>query len=702
MDLHTKHEQNSPFIDTPDFTFTLPDLSVHEEDFRKFLEKDLIECSTLNSLENSQRLNWWVPQEICRKIWPLSTSGDGNCLLHAASLATWGFHDRRLTLRKALHNILSEGSLRAPLWRRWRFQQTRINKEAGLVFSEMEWAKEWEEIVALASAEPRNNKTIERRRSVVFERQSSFSYADTSESNSNATYDSLEEIHVLALSYVLRRPIIVISDIVLRDINGEALAPITFGGIYLPLDVPQAECNKVPLLLAYDMAHFSALVTMESSNDFPPALVPLIDNENILLPLQFCIDPGEDFDWREYNGIEGNWALSEVEHIALLKEYLEVTYASVACSPEDEIYEDYQSDDDFDKKILDIAIQINNEENNLTGTSNSPEFEKKEKGKKLQNVAKQFGSIGKSMSKKIKKNIAKFGKNSNKSSTALTPTLGGGIINGKLRLLCAQLRAKRHQYQEEMIKNYLDCAYGRFLEDLKNKIDIIDSSSSIPKIISCINSDCNNYGTEKTSWMCTSCYEKQKQREAIETPRYGIGNSKFYTQSDAQSHSAVKRLPSFKKLNDLDQTLFLGKSTFYNDTKSSSPSSSSSFNQLGIPLSPNPPQTSTTSTTPKTTIIPIKIEGRDDEGSKNLIQFQDVAKTQNGIHNRRTLPATPTGCFDVEDKSSNRKSYDLGGNKCRSIGCNFFGSPATGSFCSRCCQEKKVQNQQYRKLQTEI
>lgn len=75
MDFHQQEQMSSPFIDTPDYTFTLPDLSVHEEDFRKFLEKDLIECATLNSLESCQRLNWWVDIGLCRKIWPLSTSG---------------------------------------------------------------------------------------------------------------------------------------------------------------------------------------------------------------------------------------------------------------------------------------------------------------------------------------------------------------------------------------------------------------------------------------------------------------------------------------------------------------------------------------------------------------------------------------------------------------------------------------------------
>lgn len=54
------------------------------DDFREFLEKDLISISTQTSLEQSNRLNWWTT--FAQRLWPLSTSGDGNCLLHAASL----------------------------------------------------------------------------------------------------------------------------------------------------------------------------------------------------------------------------------------------------------------------------------------------------------------------------------------------------------------------------------------------------------------------------------------------------------------------------------------------------------------------------------------------------------------------------------------------------------------------------------------
>lgn len=80
-------------------------------------------------------------------------------------------------------------------------------------------------------------------------------------------YESLEELHVLALAHVLKRPIIVIADTVLKDVTGEPFAPIPFGGIYLPLECPSSECHRSPLCLTYDSAHFSALVPMDEEGD---------------------------------------------------------------------------------------------------------------------------------------------------------------------------------------------------------------------------------------------------------------------------------------------------------------------------------------------------------------------------------------------------------------------------------------------------
>ena len=55
----------------------------------------------------------------------------------------------------------------------------------------------------------------------------------------------------------------------LKDMSGEALAPIPFGGVYLPFECSASECHSSPLLLTYNAGHFSALVTMQVSHENP-------------------------------------------------------------------------------------------------------------------------------------------------------------------------------------------------------------------------------------------------------------------------------------------------------------------------------------------------------------------------------------------------------------------------------------------------
>ena len=93
------------------------------------------------------------------------------------------------------------------------------------------------------------------------------------EDNTDVFYESLEEFHVFVLAHVLRRPIVVVADTILKNSSGEALAPIPFGGIYLPIECEAAKCHRSPLVLTYDASHFSALVAMEqdSSPDDKPS-----------------------------------------------------------------------------------------------------------------------------------------------------------------------------------------------------------------------------------------------------------------------------------------------------------------------------------------------------------------------------------------------------------------------------------------------
>lgn len=710
------------------------------------MEKDLIENSTLLALESSQRLNWWASAYIGQKLWPLSTTGDGNCLLHAASLAMWGFHDRKLTLRTALHNLLSHGEYRDALWRRWRFQQTKLNKQAGFVYSDYEWAKEWDEIVVMASPEPRQSSSsssespapaASRRRSFVVDPRS----MDTASISSkrNVTYESLEEIHILALAHVLRRPIIVVADTMLRDMNGEAVSPINFNGIYLPFEIPAEDCHRSPLLLTYDTAHFSALVPMDSASDFPPSLIPLVDCENKLLPVQFCVDPEATFDWRTYDGSEDLWTVTETQYVAILHQYLTVVSANNPSSPDDEIYEDYLTDEEAEggrRQFADSEVVLS-DEGESEGNRASSLASNKKATKQLQNVAKQFGSIGKNMSKKIRKNFGNITSNfkhgsgggGSGNSTLVKKGSSGsggsqkssGSISRLSKVLCAELKNKRHAYQQEMIDNYMECAHMRFRElhgvDGHGKGEsppaMVPMSQDAPlvqpqtvaltntpitltdSIVHCINTGCQNFGTSTTSYMCDECFERQRQQEADvkfngtpSSPRYGTGNSKFYTQTDLAAHKQIQNLPPVRRLHELDQTLYLSNSTFFNDKLPGGKG----------PQQHQPPM-ETRATLPAASKVinhRIMVEGLDynhpipfnnahQGGGTPLPTSRPVPPPRRESHRDSQRNAMYFGQqtdMDVTDGPGQRFSSQ----PCKTVGCSFFGNPSTNFYCSKCRQ----------------
>ncbi|XP_026172999.1 OTU domain-containing protein 7B isoform X2 [Mastacembelus armatus] len=434
----TGGSSSEPLLDTPLCTFQLPDLTLYRDDFRGFIERDLIEQSMMVALEHAGRLNWWtkvVPN--CQNLLPLATSGDGNCLLHAASLGMWGFHDRDLMLRKSLYALMDHGLEREALKRRWRWQQTQQNKESGLVYTEEEWQKEWNELLKLASSEPRIHYSTNGTNGV--------------ESTDEPVYESLEEFHVFVLAHVLRRPIVVVADTMLRDSGGEAFAPIPFGGIYLPLEVPAAKCHRSPLVLAYDQAHFSALVSMEQKDSSKEQVViPLTDSEHKMLPLHFAVDPGKDWEWGKDdtdNVMLASVALSLEAKLQMLHSYMTVTWLPLPCeqaplaqpeSPTASAGEDARTPPDSgesDKESVSSSSNGNGDtatgsaigslaKNSSSSSSSSSssgsagvgtgtvgkDKSKKEKDKdkdkkRADSVANKLGSFGKSLGSKLKKNV---------------------------------------------------------------------------------------------------------------------------------------------------------------------------------------------------------------------------------------------------------------------------------------------------------
>ncbi|XP_049836557.1 OTU domain-containing protein 7B-like isoform X1 [Schistocerca gregaria] len=589
---------NQFFIETPVCTFTLPDLTVYPEDFRSFLEKDLIEKSTLQSLESAGRLNWWVELGACQSLWPLATSGDGNCLLHAASLGMWGFHDRLLTLRRALHGFLSGSPCREALYRRWRWQQTRANLAAGLVYTEEEWQREWDSIISMASTQPR--KSMNRRRSSILMERS------LEEIPENATYESLEEVHVLALAHVLRRPIVVIADVMLKDMNGEDLAPIPFGGVYLPLECPPADCHRSPLVLAYDSAHFSALVVMERNSDVvqPPAAVPLISSDRQLLPIQFAVDPGEQLVWGRDESqphLVRKLSLAPRDQLGLLAEYLDVRELPPGPDSPPESTDDGC---DIEKRFSEMASDSDpSDEGVAFGGKAARQFQTA--------VAKQFGSL----SRRLRKNFGSLTRASKANAQKKDTPLNN---QQQERVICALLHTeKRHAYQAEMIRNYLACARARFELQQQKQLQPRQSfqSEAHPGSTAATFTSAPNTGV-----------------------MYGAGRSRFY--ATEMMRPSVETLPHQKAPGACanGRTLFLAKSTFY-----------------------------------------------DDEASHSYVAPSEIVSGRHTHVATLTSPQLPKAGHGVE-----LPHVEKAGTPCRNNHCHFYGSPDSDHYCSRCYRENTV------------
>ncbi|KAF5287449.1 hypothetical protein FQA39_LY15905 [Lamprigera yunnana] len=287
------------FISTPEVNFYLPDFTKFEIDFQEFLINDLIDKQVMNYLQSKGKLNWWCDTiGFENRLWPLLTSGDGNCLLHAASLSMFGFHDRVLTLRKALHSfMLNDNHIIASIKRRWRWHETKIYLPIGVERTESEWDKEWAGIID-----------------------------STSIKSTQGSYQGLEAIHILCLAHVLRRVIIVVAEDVARDSEDEPLSPIYFDGIYIPFAYKAKQCLKNPLFLIYNQNHFSALVFMKTNpQETTQFFIPITHYEDNYIPIRFFVDPGAEFNWNKFSDL--HYCTEELKNdskLLVISDYLEI------------------------------------------------------------------------------------------------------------------------------------------------------------------------------------------------------------------------------------------------------------------------------------------------------------------------------------------------------------------------------------------
>lgn len=616
----------------------------------------------------SGRLNWWADSGVCQRLLPLATVGDGNCLLHAASLGMWGFQDRLLTLRKALYDTLTSHLAKGAIKRRWRFQQWEKNKEAGgLLYSEQEWEDEWQEVLRIASTQRRldheqkaateckkggetaptlasiaekenedthDSATAKDAEDVVDppkaeqdgivkkdnEDQSESPAPDGSkekitEETEIGAFESLEDIHVFVLAQVLRRPIIIIADQFLYGFGGEPIAPIPFGGVYLPLECDPSICIKSPLVLAFDSAHFSPLVPSEEKKDSKSnsvkASVPLVGPNYDLLPLQFSMDPGEDFVWSDLDGdssVAKNFALSMDVKLELLKKYLRVELIKVPCTSKKDTSEDNKVASKGEKTVEPSGSNADSE-TKVDKKLPSKSAEKKEKSW----IATQIMKVG-----------------------VMAGVVGSVVHNN---VYVAKLQTdKKPNYYDKMIENYIGTAKLRFEEE-KKSLAKASKSSLDPgeKPQPCINPGCQLYGTSATNYLCSGCFKTQKS----------YSESGRYLESSVPNRSAV-----------------------------------SNYDTSGISSYLPPPSYSA--------YVPygyfcgntIGTHGFNTPSTDQLPSYSDAVKSRG---NSTESSSVSSGSV-VKLKPSNGSDSTSGQTviKCSSKDCQFFGSPEKMGYCSTC------------------
>ena len=280
----------------------------------------------------------------------LYTSGDGNCLLHAACLATLGVRDTReaemgepgacdldeltvekiaprRTMRAAMHHsLLNCTALRELL------ASHGCILEGGV--SGHELPPPPPPVAATATATGAASSSL----------PEAGSLPETLEGRSRLHGNAVDPPHLLVLAHVLRRPIICYASA--DPQTGEVRDPDSgrsyssyaakgerMSGVYLPHLLPPSECSPEPLAIAYSPGHFSVVVCTESAADEhiwnalnlqpparPAAPLPLVDETLTPLPVLFPPPPPP-----------GSNALQTVDHEQrLIERYMRVYSATIS------------------------------------------------------------------------------------------------------------------------------------------------------------------------------------------------------------------------------------------------------------------------------------------------------------------------------------------------------------------------------------
>ena len=614
----------------------------------------------------------------------------------------WGFHDDFLILRTALHRLLTSGLEKEGLKRRWRYQtQLRNNDAGGLTFSEEEWKFEWEEILQIATNQCRQQPTTDSLR-----RYSSL----------RPRFESLEEIHIFVLAHTLRRPVIVISDRTVKDHQGQDLAPIYFGGIYLPLEVNPTSCYKSPMVLAYDSSHFSPLVAkhdefeagltkQQKSSKRKETVIPLVTPDGALLPVQFIYDPTKNDVQEKWSNMKYEVGEFPDDIVQFLEKYLNIRWIQLKVPAVGNLEGCNDDDNLFPIRVPKVRFPAAN----ITQEA-QPTYQRELVEKYLDHIKSQYHE------EKMKKaswqaEREKEDKMRLQNMTVSCEGVGCNMFGRPAtRNLCSIC------YQKMLIESQDEREYAKGEEDVTIGSDVVgkyegDSVNVHNKVVVSVPptfpnahiqrlpdhvSPVNQSGSSGTSGSPSSGSVVGGDMGST-SPGHGTGvivelaasptralNRSRDTQRDSSGGIVVKPATKVRSLSPSQGVMERHQS-------SSSSTYSSPLTARGTSV-PTPPSSRSPSPSPKGKGSSGSIEKRSLPPSSQVIQSKKATTSAKlsggGQYTRDNIQPLH---FDHTQQTSTGASSGIGNAKetCKSSNCEFFGSAKNGGYCSSCFKKQK-------------
>ncbi|XP_043915865.1 tumor necrosis factor alpha-induced protein 3-like [Protopterus annectens] len=214
------------------YSVQLPELECYSTVYRKQVERSLFDLYMLKVLEETKSINWC--NEVTR-LFPLHVSGEGNSLLHAASLYMWGVSDTDLIMHKTLYDVLKNNIANI----RQRFQEVKKRLPGFMSAAHLKDTRsldeEWRQLTEMTKPKSKMPVTV---------------------------IPLYMELYIFILSNILRRPVIVFAGNLkdaARILTDSFPSP---AGVYLPLLWQENQCYHSPVVLGYASGTFTALVSV--------------------------------------------------------------------------------------------------------------------------------------------------------------------------------------------------------------------------------------------------------------------------------------------------------------------------------------------------------------------------------------------------------------------------------------------------------